>query len=78
MGTMTVRETVLHVLAENCDTAAADIKLSDSLDGLGIDSLSLLEVGMQLEEIFSDKAYMGSDDLGNIATVEDLINFLER
>ena len=46
-------------------------------EDLGVDSLDIVELSMALEEEF-DIGEMGEEDLANIKTVGDLVNYLQK
>jgi acyl carrier protein len=60
------------------------IKLKDKLvEDLGLDSLDLTEVGMDVEEKFAkfsgvDEIYFDAEDLKSLSTVDDVIKFFVK
>ena len=71
-----VKEKILALLAEATDTDAAEITVETAFADLGIDSLDLTEMAMQLEEEFGIELEM-SPELNTVGklteTVEKLI-----
>jgi len=72
-----VQHKVLDILGHYTGSGEA-LTPHTRLRSVGVDSLSLIQVGLELEEEFGSKAYMGSSDLGRIHTIQDLIDFIQR
>jgi len=69
-------EKLREIIAEQLSVDEADIELTTSFkDDLGADSLDLYELVMALEEEYNCE--IPSDDVANIATVEDVIKYLK-
>lgn len=69
-------ERMKSIIAEQLNISEESITLNASLkDDLGADSLDLFELVMALEEEFETE--IPTEDLGNIDTVEDVINYLK-
>lgn len=69
-------EKLKEIIAEQLSVDEADIELTTSFkDDLGADSLDLYELVMALEEEYNCE--IPSDDVANIATVEDVIKYLK-
>ena len=69
-------EKIKEIVAEQLSCDQSEVELTTNFkDDLGADSLDLFELVMALEEEYDVE--IPSDDLANIATVEDLINYLK-
>ena len=69
-------EKLRDIISEQLSVDAADIELGTSFkDDLGADSLDLYELVMAIEEEYNCE--IPSDDVANIATVEDVIKYLK-
>lgn len=69
-------EKMKEIIAEQLSVDVSEIGLETSFkDDLGADSLDLFELVMALEEEYNVE--IPSEDLANIATVEDVINYLK-
>lgn len=66
-------EKIAELIAEKIDCLVSDITLETKFSDLGIDSLDLAELAMNLEDEFSITLEMTSD----IATVGDLVKKIE-
>ena len=69
-------EKVAALLAEQFGVEADTISMETTFEDLGADSLDIVELSMALEEEFGLEE-MGEDDLTNITTVADLVNYLK-
>lgn len=70
-------EKMKEIIAEQLSVDVSEISLETSFkDDLGADSLDLFELVMALEEEYDVE--IPSDDLANIATVEDVVNYLKE
>ncbi|BDF67079.1 acyl carrier protein [Pseudoflavonifractor phocaeensis] len=69
-------ETVAKLLSEQFGMEPADITEETSFEDLGADSVDIVELSMALEEEF-DIEEMGEEDLTNVSTVGDLVNYLK-
>ena len=69
-------ETVAKLLSEQFGMEPADIAEETSFEDLGADSVDIVELSMALEEEF-DIEEMGEEDLTNVSTVGDLVNYLK-
>ncbi|HSP48465.1 MAG TPA: acyl carrier protein [Clostridiaceae bacterium] len=68
-------EKVREILAKELNIPEEDIKLeSNFMDDLGIDSLDLVQLVMELEEAFD----ITIDDAEAIKTVQDAVSFVEK
>lgn len=66
-------EKIAELIADKIDCPVSDITLETKFSDLGIDSLDLAELAMNLEDEFSITLEMTSD----IATVGDLVKKIE-
>lgn len=70
-------EKLKEIISEQLSVDPSDVELGTSFkDDLGADSLDLFELVMALEEEYNCE--IPSDDLNNIATVEDVIKYLKE
>lgn len=70
-----VFEKIAAMLAERLECDAADIKPETEFGTLGIDSLDVMELLMNLEEEFGTEIEMGEN---KINTVADLVKLIEE
>lgn len=69
-------EKMKEIIAEQLNVDESEVTLSSSFkEDLGADSLDLFELVMALEESYDIE--IPADDLSNIVTVEDIINYLK-
>ena len=69
-------EKMKEIIAEQLSVDESEIELSSNFKGdLGADSLDLFELVMALEEEYDVE--IPSEELENIATVEDVIEYLK-
>ena len=69
-----VFEKIAALLAEKLECEVADIKLETEFSALGIDSLDVMELLMNLEEEFGTEIEMGEN---KVNTVADLVKLIE-
>lgn len=70
-------EKLKEIITSQLNVEASEVTVTASFkDDLGADSLDLFELVMALEEEFDVE--IPSEDLNNIATVEDVINYLKE
>lgn len=73
---MIMLEKMKEIIAEQLNVDESEIELETSFkDDLGADSLDLFELVMSLEEEYDIE--IPSDDLNDLNTVEDVINYLK-
>ena len=73
-----ILEKLKELISEQMGIEADTITLESNLEeDLGVDSLDIVELSMALEEEF-DIGEMGEEDLANIKTVGDLVNYLQK
>ncbi len=69
-------EKIKDVLVEAINVSPEEVKPEASLkDDLGIDSLSAVELALELEEAFDIS--IADDELAKLVTVQDIINIVE-
>ena len=67
-----------ELISEQMGIEAGSIAMESNFEeDLGVDSLDIVELSMALEEEF-DIGEMGEEDLANIKTVGDLVNYLQK
>ncbi|MBR7037633.1 MAG: acyl carrier protein [Oscillospiraceae bacterium] len=69
-----VKDKIIEMLAESTDTDAAEITLDTKFSDLGIDSLDMTEMAMDLEDAF-DIEFTPSPE---ITTVGKLVEAVEK
>lgn len=69
-----VFEKIAAMLAEKLECEVADIKMETEFGTLGIDSLDVMELLMNLEEEFDTEIEMGEN---KVNTVADLVKLIE-
>lgn len=69
---MDIKETVSKIIASKVDIA--HVKESDSLSSLGLDSLDLVEIMLQIEETFNVE--FSSDEIASLKTIEDVLKII--
>lgn len=70
-----IEQEVKEILVESIDKLAIDkIKLTDTLEDLGADSLDSVEIIMSLEEKYNIK--ISEDVFSDIHTVQDIIEYI--
>ena len=68
-----VFEKVAQLLADHEGLNAAEIKMENSFEELGLDSLSIVELAMELEDEFGVPVEVNED----LKTVEDVVKLIE-
>ena len=69
-----VFEKITALLAERLECEAAEIKMETEFGALGIDSLDVMELLMNLEAEFGTEIEMGEN---KVNTVSDLVKLIE-
>lgn len=69
---MDVKETVSKIISSKVDIT--NVKESDSLSSLGLDSLDLVEIMLQIEETFNVE--FSSDEIASLKTIEDVLKII--
>lgn len=68
-------EKIRDIVVEQLDVNAEDVKLTTNLqDDLGVDSLDLFQVVMEIEEAFDIKL----EEVEGIKTIEDAVKLVEQ
>ena len=74
---MSIEQEVKEILVDSIDKLAIDrIELTDTLEGLGADSLASVEIIMSLEEKYKIK--ISEDVFADIHTVQDIIEYITK
>ena len=71
---MDIKKTVSEILAKRIDIS--NLKEEDNLSALGLDSLDLVEVMLEIEEEL--KIEFDSDQIAEVATLGDVIKLIEE
>ena len=71
---MDIKEEVSKVLAKRVDVSA--LKEDDSLTALGLDSLDLVEVMLEIEEVFHIE--FDSNEIEEAKTLRDVLNLIDK
>ncbi len=72
---MTLEEKVIKLVMEQLDVTRDECVLEASfIDDLGADSLDLVELIMEMEEVFNLE--IEDDELEKIRTIKDVVDFL--
>ncbi|OGP67585.1 MAG: acyl carrier protein [Deltaproteobacteria bacterium RBG_19FT_COMBO_43_11] len=73
---MTLEERVIKLVMEQLDVTKEECVLEASfIDDLGADSLDLVELIMEMEEVFGIE--IADEELEKIRTIKDVIEFLK-
>ncbi len=68
---------IAEIIAEQFGVEMESITMETTFEeDLGADSIDIVELSMALEDAF-DVGEMSEDDLGNIATVGDLVQYIQ-
>ncbi len=68
---------IAQIIAEQFGVEMDSITMDTTFEeDLGADSIDIVELSMALEDAF-DVGEMSEDDLGNIATVGDLVQYIQ-
>lgn len=74
---MTLEEKVIKLVMEQLDLTKEECVLEASfIDDLGADSLDIVELLMEMEEIFGVE--IADEELEKISTIKDVIDFLKQ
>lgn len=71
---MNIKEEVSKVLAKRVDVSF--LKEDDNLSALGLDSLDLVEVMLEIEEVFHIE--FDSNEIEEAKTLRDVLNLIEK
>ncbi len=69
-----VTETIIRVIAEYLDKDASEIAATDTFAEIGLDSLDIMELVMQLQEELDCKIELSQD----ITSIEKLAEYIEK
>jgi acyl carrier protein len=74
---MTLEEKVIKLVMEQLDVTLEECVLEASfIDDLGADSLDLVELIMEMEEVFGLE--IADEELEKIRTIKDVVDFLKN
>lgn len=73
---MSIEQTVIELIAKEAKMSPADVLPSARIRELGVDSLSTVHVILALEDEL--KIRIHDDSVGDIKTVQDIINLCTR
>jgi len=72
-----IEQEVKEIIVESIDKVVLDrIKLTDTLEDLGADSLDSVEIIMSLEEKYNIK--VSEDVFSDIHTVQDIVDYINK
>ena len=85
MLNFSVKERVLEILANHGQLAIEDIRMSSTLESLGIDSVGVVEIIFAIEEDFgvsipynANETSLKSLDFSNVSSIVELVSELVR
>jgi acyl carrier protein len=73
-----VADGVIEIIAGKARTKTGPIKLSDELEGLGLESLDVLELAFSIEEKFNIEIPFNANSQFAFTTVGELVKAVER
>lgn len=72
-----IEQEIKEIIVESIDKLVLDrIKLTDTLEDLGADSLDSVEIIMSLEEKYNIK--VSEDVFSDIHTVQDIVDYIKK
>lgn len=73
-----IMEKITEIISEQFDIDQARLKdNTDILNDLGVDSLDVVELAMNIEEEFGIPQ-ISEDDIRSIVTISDLVNYVSK
>ncbi len=69
-----VKETIVRIIAEYLDKDEAEISSAASFSEIGLDSLDIMELVMQMQEELDCKIELSQD----ITTIDKLVELIEK
>ncbi len=69
-----VKGTIIRIIAEYLDKDESEINSSDSFSEIGLDSLDIMELVMQMQEELDCKIELSQE----ITTIEKLVEYVEK
>ena len=69
-----VKETIVRIIAEYLDKDASEISTTESFTDIGLDSLDIMELVMQIQEELECKIELSQE----ITSIEKLAKFIEE
>jgi acyl carrier protein len=70
---MDIKKTVSDIISKRADVS--NLKEEDSLSSLGLDSLDLVEVMLEIEETLN--ITFASEEIGEVSTLGDVLKLIE-
>lgn len=71
---MNMKETIIRIIAEYLDKDEAEISATDTFAEIGLDSLDIMELVMQIEEELDCKIELSQE----LNTIEKLCKYIEE
>lgn len=68
-----MKETIIRIIAEYLDKDEAEISATDTFGDIGLDSLDIMELVMQIEEELDCKIELSQE----LNTIEKLVEYIE-
>jgi len=69
-----VKATIVRIIAEYLDKEESEIKTSDTFTDIGLDSLDIMELVMQMQEELDCKIELSQE----ITTIDKLVELIEK
>ena len=69
-----VKATIVRIIAEYLDKEESEIKSSDTFTDIGLDSLDIMELVMQMQEELDCKIELSQE----ITTIDKLVELIEK
>lgn len=74
--TMRHRQRIIELISENCASPVSNVDNSVSLEDIGIDSLSVVELKAALEDAFG--LHLGYEDVALGSNIQEILNLVDR